>query len=179
MRDEISVQGEDTMNHLLIIAILLTVAMPAHAGFKFYGPGGQTMNSTETEEERADRLAQDQERAVQAQQRAEMDRAWADELRRSNEHNERMNAMYRSQNPVDPMFFTCPPPRNKYNDGPRPGGHQRHEWRERTGFNTPAERTRYKNEIRRLNRELKKEKARPNPGGAHPEEIRKQHMPKF
>jgi hypothetical protein len=74
---------------------------------------------------------------------------------------------------------TCSPARNKYNDGPRPGGHQRHEWREKTGFNTPAERTRYRREVQRLNNELKKERARPNPAGAHPEEIRKQFKAKF
>lgn len=155
---------------ILLALILAATSAQAHA-FKFIGPNGYMEPSPE---DVARRKAEEQARIEQEQQRAEADRAWAEELRRSNEHNERMNAMYRSQNPVDPQWFTCPPPsRNKYNDGPRPGGHRRHLWREQTGFNTPAEKTRYEREIRRLNRELKKERAKPNPGGDHPKKIRK------
>lgn len=152
---------------ILLALILAAITSPASA-FKFIGPNGYMEPAPE---DIARRKAEAQAREDQARQQAEADRAWAEELMRSNEHNARMNAMYRSQNPVDPSLFTCPPPRNKYNDGPAPGGHRRHVWRERTGFNTPAHKTRYENEIRRLNRELKKERAKPSPYGTPPHKI--------
>lgn len=164
------------MIRIVVLALVLaTLAGPASA-FKFIGPNGYMEPAPE---DIARRKAEAQAREDQERWRAEADRAWAEEQARIEEHNARMNAMYRSQNPVDPSLFTCPPPRNKYNDGPAPGGHRRHAWRERTGFNTPAHRTRYENEIRRLNRELKKERAKPNPAGDHPTKMRKQIKTKF
>lgn len=152
---------------ILLAMVLATISSHASA-FRMFGPNGYIEDS---DENIARRQAEDQVRADQARLRAEAKRAWAEEKARIDEHNERMNAMYRSRNPVDPKFFTCPPPRDKYIDGPAPGGHRRHAWREKTGFNTPAERTRYENEVRRLRRELKKERAKPNPAGSPPPKL--------
>lgn len=157
-----------TMIRIILLAMILsTISTPASA-FRMFGPNGYMEDSAENA---ARRKAEDQAREDQARQRAEAERGWAEEQARIQEHNARMNAMYRSSNPVDPKLFTCPPPRNKYNDGPRPGGHRRHLWRENTGFNTPAERTRYRAEIQRLKRELNKERARPNPAGSPPPKL--------
>lgn len=163
------------MNRILILAILLAMAMPAQAGWKMYTPGQKepAVSSTETEREAERRNSLEQHRLD-----------YLEYVRATNAINARSAAPRKQSQPICTpeelnQVPSCPPARNKYNDGPRPGGHQRHEWREQTGFNTPAERTRYRMEVHRLNSELKKEKARPNPAGAHPEEIRKQHMPKF
>lgn len=153
---------------LLLLSVFLT--SPASA-FKFFGPNGEMSAS---DEDIARRQAEDQARAEQDRQRAEAERAWDEERARNDEHNARMDALYRTSTPLDPMFSTCPEPRTKYNDGPAPGGHRRHEWRERTGFNTPAERTRYRREIQRLNRELEAERAKPNPRGSTVREMREQ-----
>lgn len=159
------------MNHILILAILLAAATPAQAGFKFYGANGQTMNSTETEEERTNRVA------------------------RETQHVTIVNDWYRSLPPLVPEAPASPQRRDRKNPislkevdaewkpkldgGPAPGGHRRHEWREKTGFNTPAERTRYRRAVREEKERLRKEKSKPNPAGAHPEEIRKQFKTKF
>lgn len=163
------------MNRILILAILLATATHANSGWKMYTPGQKepAISSTETQREAERRNSLEQQRLD-----------YLEYVRATNAINARSVAPRKKNQPICTpeelnQGSSCPSPRNKYNDGPRPGGHQRHEWRERTGFNTPAERTRYKNEIRRLNRELKAEKARPNPAGDHPEKIRKQHMPKF
>lgn len=154
------------MIRIVLLAVILAVTSSPVLAFKFIGPNGYMEDS---DENIARRKAEAEARANRERQRAEAERAWADELRRSNEHNERMNALYRNANPPAPKAE--PEPRNKYNDGPAPGGHRRHAWREKTGFNTPAERTRYENEVRRLRRELKKERARPNPAGSPPPKL--------
>ena len=149
----------------LVIALML-LAAPAHAGFKMYGPGGQHMTSSETVEEQAEREA-----------REAVHRQVVDDYRNSLPAAVKP-ARKTGRNPlsVEDVERGKPP---IIDDGPRPGGHRRHLWRERTGFNTPAERTRYLREIQRLNRELKKERAKPNPAGDHPSKIRKQFAPKF
>ena len=157
---------------ILIALVLATFSAPAGAGFKMFGPNGYIEGKPARKEKPISAEEQERRNAEAERQRLERELAWAEEQRRIAEHNARMNAIYRSQKPSPPACNTYQP-RNKYNDGPRPGGHRRHLWREQTGFNTPAERTRYKNEIRRLNRELKKERAKPNPAGDHPTKTRK------
>ena len=155
------------MTRLAIIALILTLAASPASAFKFFGPNGEMSDSPE---DIARRKADADLKARQAQRQAEVDRAWQEERARTQEHNAMMNALYRSGNPPAPTV--CPEPRNKYNDGPAPGGHRRHLWREHTGFNTPAERTRYIRENRRLKHELAKERAKPNPNGATVQEMR-------
>jgi hypothetical protein len=150
----------------MVLAAISTQALP----FKFIGPNGYMEAS---DEDIARRKAEEKARLDLERQRAEAARAWADEQARIQEHNAKMNAMYRASRPAEAQPHVCPP-RNKYNDGPRPGGHRRHIWREKTGFNTPAERTRYRMEIQRLKRKLQKEKSKPSPSGATPREIRKE-----
>lgn len=157
------------MRTILTILLLVTIITPTHA-FRMFGPNGYIEDS---KEDIARRKAEAKAREDQERQRAEAERAWADEQVRIQEHNARMNAMYRASRPAEAQPNVSPP-RNKYNDGPRPGGHRRHIWREKTGFNTPAERTRYRMEIQRLQHELQKEKSKPNPHGATPREIRKE-----
>lgn len=160
------------MTRLLILAILLAMATPIQAGWKMYAPGQKepAISSTETEHEAARRNSLEQQRLD-----------YLEYVRATNAINaaprKRSQPVYTKEELM--QGTPCPSSRNKYNDGPRPGGHQRHEWRERTGFNTPAERTRYRMEVQRLNNELKKEKARPNPAGDHPSKIRKQFQTKF
>ena len=151
----------------LISAILISVLLviPAHAGWKMYSPGQKepAISSTETEREAERSNTREQQRLD-----------YLEYVRATNAINA---APRKKSKPICPPEQACPAPTR--DDGPRPGGHRRHEWREQTGYNTPAERTRAINEIRRLNRELKKEKARPNPAGDHPTKIRKQFTPKF
>ena len=151
----------------ILAVILLLAAIPAHAGFKMFGPNGY-MNSSETDEEKAEREAREEH------------------YRQIVEETRAATAKHAATRKVSPPRYTkeellqgrpCPAPVNI--KGPRPGGHRRHVWREATGFNTPAERTRYVREIQRLNRELKKERAKPNPAGDHPSKIRKELTPKF
>lgn len=158
-------------NVIMAILVSVVLALPAQAGWKMYAPGqkGPVMTATETDEERASRLSNEEASRQNLEYQAARGRAIIEEeiTRRARERQEQ----------IDPMFYTCPAP--VINDGPRPGGHRRHEWREITGFNTPAERTRYRREIQRLNSELKKDRAKPNPAGDHPSKIRKQFAPKF
>jgi hypothetical protein len=137
----------------LVVLMLALAAMPAHAGFKMFGPNG-SMNSSET----------DQEKAIREANEAEYQRV-RDELRAQTARHanppKRQPARYTKEQLL--QGTPCEPTGNIRRS--RPGGHRRHEWREKTGFNTPAHRTRYVQEIRRLNRELKKERARPNPYG--------------
>ena len=155
------------MTRLAIIALILTLAAAPASAFKFFGPNGEMSDSPE---DIARRKADAERKAQEAQRQAEVDRAWQEEQARIQEHNARMNAMYRAANP--PAQEVRVQPINKYNDGPAPGGHYRHLWREQTGFNTPAERTRYIRENKRLKRELAKERAKPNPNGATVQEMR-------
>lgn len=150
---------------ILSLALLLA-ASPAPA-FKFFGPNGEMSDSPD---DIARRKAAAELKAQQDQRNAEVERARQEEQVRIQEHNARMNAMYRAANP--PAQEVRVQPINKYNDGPAPGGHYRHLWREQTGFNTPAERTRYIRENKRLKRELAKERAKPNPNGATVQEMR-------
>ena len=152
---------------ILVISVFL-IAASAHAGFKMYGPGGQHMSSSETDEERLEREARE------AAHRQVVDEYRQSITPKSAEQPPRMQR----KNPlsVDDVERGKPP---IIDDGPRPGGHRRHVWREKTGFNTPAERTRYVREIQRLQLELKKERAKPNPAGDHPAKIRKQFEPRF
>lgn len=146
----------------IVLLVLILAATSAQAGFKMYAPGQKepVMYGNETAEEKATREANE---AAHQQIR--------DELREQTAKKARP-ARKTGKNPlsVEDVERGKPP---IIDDGPRPGGHRRHLWREQTGFNTPAERTRYRMEIQRLNRELKKERAKPNPGGDHPKKIRK------
>lgn len=152
------------MTRILAI-ILILIATQTHAGFKMFGPNGY-MNSTETVDEKAAREARD------AHYRKIVE----------DYHNSLPTppkaARKTGKNPLSVEDVERGKPQI-VDDGPRPGGSRRHRWREITGFNTPAERTRYVREIQRLNRELKKERARPNPAGDHPAKIRKQFAPAF
>ena len=149
------------MIRIILLALILATT-PAQAGFKMFVPGQKepVMYGNETAEEKAAREVNEAEY-----------RQIRDELREQTAKKARP-ARKTGKNPlsVEDVERGKPP---IIDDGPRPGGHRRHLWREQTGFNTPAERTRYKNEIRRLNRELKKERAKPNPAGDHPKKIRK------
>lgn len=158
-------------NIIMAIVVSVVLAMPAQAGWKMYAPGQKepVITATETDEERADRLSNEEASRQILEYQAARGRAIIEE--------EKTRRARERQVQIDPMYYTCPTP--AIDDGPRPGGHRRHEWRENTGFSTPAERTRYRREVQRLRTELKKEKARPNPAGAHPEEIRKQFKAKF
>lgn len=143
----------------LVLVFLILVAPPAQAGFKMFGPNGY-MNSSETDEERSARELQDEQNRKIAEQAEATTPRRPPTHRKTGENPLSMEDVERGKPPV-------------IDDGPRPGGHRRHLWREQTGFNTPAERTRYRMEIQRLNRELKKERAKPNPAGDHPKKIRK------
>lgn len=167
MRDALQIQGDSAMTRLAILALILTLTVSPASAFKFFGPNGYMEDSPE---DIARRKADAELKAQQAQRQAEVDRAWQEEQARIQEHNSMMNAMYRAAN--QPAQKSCPAPINKYNDGPAPGGHYRHLWREQTGFNTPAERTRYIRENKRLKRELKAERAKPNPRGDTAQEMR-------
>lgn len=149
-----------------LIMVLILIATQAQAGFKFYGPNGQTMNSTETEDEKAAREAQEAHYRQIVEDYHNSLPAPAKPVRKTGKNPLSVEDVERGKPPI-------------IDDGPRPGGHRRHVWRETTGFNTPAERTRYVREIRRLDRELKKERAKPNPAGDHPSKIRQQFAPKF
>jgi hypothetical protein len=149
---------------ILLVTILATISGPA-AAFKMFGPGGQYMNSTETEEERATREAQDKYYRESAREAQEATARIAN-MKPKQKRYTRDELLQGKPAPCQTVA-----PRDKYNDGPAPGGHRRHAWREKTGFNTPAERTRYENEVRRLRRELKKERARPNPAGSPPPKL--------
>ncbi|NCD26736.1 MAG: hypothetical protein EOL86_14260 [Deltaproteobacteria bacterium] len=155
------------MTRLAILALILTLTASPASAFKFFGPNGEMSDSPE---DIARRKADAEIQARQDQRNAASERAWQEEQARIQEHNARMNAMYRAGN--QPAQEVRVQPINKYNDGPAPGGHYRHLWRKQTGFNTPAERTRYIRENRRLQRELAKERAKPNPRGATVQEMR-------
>ena len=158
------------MIRLMLIVMALT-AMPAFAGFKMYVPGQKepAMYGNETAEEISAREAREAEyRQVRDSLRAQTER-------NAKAVKKRPKPIYTDQELLKGKPYDGPTNLR----GPAPGGHRRHIWREKTGFNTPAHRTRYIQEIRRLNRELKKERARPNPGGAHPREIRKSLGIKF
>jgi hypothetical protein len=162
---QIPIQGQPGMKRIAIIAITLVVsAASVHAGFKMYGPNGQHMGSSETAEERTAREAREAvHRQIVEDYRSSLP-PLVPPARKTGKNPLSVEDVERGKPPV-------------IDDGPRPGGHRRHLWRERTGFNTPAERTRYVREIQRLNRELKKERAKPNPAGDHPSKIRKQFAP--
>lgn len=147
---------------ILLAMILAALAAPASAGFKMFGPNG-SMNSSETDEEMAIREANE------AEYQRVRDELREQTARHANPPRTRSTRIYTQEELLQGKPYDGPTNVR----GPRPGGHRRHLWREQTGFNTPAERTRYKNEIRRLNRELKKERAKPNPAGDHPTKIRK------
>lgn len=150
------------MTRLAILALILAItASPAFA-FKFFGPNGEMSDSPE---DIARRKADAELKAQQAQRQAEVDRAWQEEQARAQQHNAMMNALYRAGNPPQQ-------PVNVQVINKHGGGHYRHLWREQTGFNTPAERTRYIRENKRLKRELAKERAKPNPNGATVQEMR-------
>lgn len=155
------------MTRIILLALLLAVTAPPASAFKFFGPNGHMEDSPE---DIARRKSDAENKAKMDQHNAEVERAWKEEQARIHEHNAQMNDLYRSAEPQ--VCPTCPEPRTKYNDGPRPGGHRRHLWRENTGFNTPAERTRYIRENNRLKRELAKEQAKPNPNGSTVQEMR-------
>lgn len=155
----------------IIALALVLVAMPAFAGFKMFVPGQKepVIYSNDTDEQRATREANE------AEYRRVRDELRAQTARHANPHRKQPAKLYTKEQLLQGQ--PCEPTGNIRR--PAPGGHRRHVWREQTGFNTPAHRTRYVQEIKRLNRELKKERARPNPGGAHPREIRKQHKVSF
>lgn len=153
---------------ILLALVLAAVAAPTHAGFKMFGPNG-SMNSSETDEEKAIREANE------AEYQRVRDELREQTARHANPPRTRSTRIYSQEELLQGKPYDGPTNVR----GPRPGGHRRHLWREQTGFNTPAERTRYVREIQRLNRELKKERARPNPAGDHPAKIRKQFAPAF
>lgn len=146
-----------------LLAALLC-ASPAWAGWTMYAPGQQEpiMTNDETPDERAAREAQDElhRKAAREAEMATPKRGIAKPKRQPKYTQEELL----QGKPYDGPTNTR---------GPAPGGHRRHVWREKTGFNTPADRIRAENENRRLRRELKKERSRPNPGGDHPTKIRK------
>ena len=146
----------------IILLALILAATPAQAGFKMFGPNG-AMNSSETDEERATREANE------AEYRQIRDELREQTARHANPPRTRSTRIYSQEELLQGKPYDGPTNVR----GPRPGGRRRHLWREQTGFNTPAEKTRYEREIRRLNRELKKERSKPNPGGDHPKKIRK------
>ena len=147
---------------ILSLALILTVTAAPSSAFKFFGPNGYMEDSPE---DIASRKVDADLKAQQAQRQAEVDLAWAEEQASIQQHNAMMNALYRAGNqPQQPVNVQVI---NKHG-----GGHYRHLWRDQTGFNAPAEKTRYEREIRRLNRELKKERAKPNPNGATVQEMR-------
>lgn len=133
----------------ILTIILILASTIAHAGFKMYGPGGQHMTSSETEAERAEREA-----------REAAHRQVVEEYRQSiTPQPVEKPPRPRRKNPlsVEDVEKGKPP---IIDDGPRPGGHRRHIWREQTGFNTPAARTRHIKEMRRQKLEEQKERAR-------------------
>lgn len=145
------------MIHIILLALILaTTSAPAHAGWTMYAPGVQdpVMTNDETDEERVGRETKEEEYRKAA-------------------HDAEMATPKRGITPPNkpPRYTKEQLLQGKPYDGPtnvrgpRPGGHRRHLWREQTGFNTPAERTRYRMEIQRLNRELRKERAKPSPYG--------------
>lgn len=154
---------------VLLALAMATFAIPGFAGFKMFVPGQKdpVMYGNETAEERAADKARDEHYKAVARH------AEQTTPKRMTPEKTKQPA-YTQEELLQGKSYDEPNAR-----GPAPGGHRRHVWRERTGFNTPAERTRYENEVRRLRQELKKERAKPNPGGAHPTEIRKQFTPKF
>jgi hypothetical protein len=156
------------MTMRIIVIALILAATSAHAGFKMFVPGQKepVMYGNETAEEKASSEANDAEYLKIRDELREQTAKKATPARKTGKNPLSVEDIERGKPPI-------------IDDGPRPGGHRRHEWREKTGFNTPAERTRYRMEIYRLKQELKKERARPNPGGAHPTEIRKQHKTSF
>lgn len=170
MRGETEVAGARIMIRLILLTMILA-STSAQAGFKMFVPGQKepVMYGNETAEEKATREAKEAEY-----------RQVRDELREQTERNAR--AVRKRPEPIytqEELLQGQPYDGPTNVRGPAPGGHRRHIWRERTGFNTPAQKIRYENEIRRLKRELKKERAKPSPYGAHPLEIRKQIKTKF
>lgn len=160
MRKKIQIQNV----LILCAALVLCAAWDAHAGFRMYAPGNPDpiMNSTETDQEKAAREARDE------YHRQETEKAEAMTPKRSPAKTTKTPWYTPEQ-----LQQGKPGESTNIDDGPRPGGHRRHEWREKTGFNTPADRARYEYEVRRLKRELRKERAKPNPAGDHPEVMRK------
>ena len=138
------------MKRIAVIVIAMAMATAsAHAGFKMYGPGGQHMTSSETEAERVEREA-----------REAAHRQVVEEYRQSiTPQPVEKPPRPRRKNPlsVEDVEKGKPP---IIDDGPRPGGHRRHIWREQTGFSTPAARTRYIKEMRRQKLEAQKERER-------------------
>lgn len=163
MKNSYKLNQEDlTMTRLAILALILALTASPASAFKFFGPNGYMEDSPE---DIARRKADAELKAQQDQRKAEVDRAWQDERARIQQHTAMMNALYRAGNPPQQ-------PVNVQVINKHAGGHYRHLWREQTGFNTPAERTRYIRENQRLQRELKAERAKPNPNGATVQEMR-------
>lgn len=144
----------------LLLVVMMLAAGPAHAGFKMFVPGQKdpVMYGNETAEEKATRETNEAEyRRVRDELRGQTAKK-ARPTRKTGKNPLSVEDVERGKPPI-------------IDDGPRPGGHRRHLWREQTGFNTPAERTRYRMEIQRLKRELRKERAKPSPYGTPPHKI--------
>ena len=138
------------MKRIAVIVIAMAMATAsAHAGFKMYGPGGQHMTSSETEAERVEREARD---AAHRQLVEEYRQSITPQPAKKQPRKQRKNPLS-----VEDVEKGKPP---IIDDGPRPGGHRRHIWREKTGFATPAARTRYIKEMRRVKIEAQKERER-------------------
>lgn len=80
---------------ILSLALVLTITAAPASAFKFFGPNGYMEDSPE---DIARRKADAERKAQEAQRQAEVDRAWQEEQARIQEHNARMNAMYRAGN---------------------------------------------------------------------------------
>lgn len=115
---------------IIITIILLCLSVPAHAGFRMYGKNGQFVNATESHEEIAERYQREDEHRASANA-IETDAWRARDARESSTKGK----------PSPSIPYQCPPQPNyvnKYNDGPDPGGHRRHVFRDKYGFGTPA-----------------------------------------
>lgn len=140
------------MTRVIALLVLVLVSTVPASAFRFYGPNGYMEPS---EDDISRRAAQEQARA----QQAAAERAWAEEQARIQEHNALMNALYRANQPQPVQQSTSIEIVNKYS-----GGHYRHLWREQGRLQ--------REEIKRLQRELAKERATPSPKPAPPKQAR-------
>jgi len=146
------------MRSLLVLSIILIPCLAG--GWTFIGPNGQYMNGTETPEEVRARDAARQQALDEYTDAIELQYNKTQEKR---PEPDRTQEEFTQRNQSQQIIIY----------GTRPGGHLRHEYRGITGFRSPAEKRRYEEELRRLQEELKKAKAKPNPNGATIEEMRK------
>lgn len=112
------------MNKLILAALLLSVATSASAGFKYFGKKGEFMNSTETVQERNEREYQEALRMQQVNQ------FWQNRPDLPHPDQNRKVSQPQVQEEEQPASGNL--------RRPAPGGHQRHEFRDKYGFGTPA-----------------------------------------